>query len=58
MVDKKYQSFVNRGWDQILSKKTNYYSDSLSLLCLYFMSENWGVKGQQLAAQQSQSNTL
>ncbi len=40
-VDSKYQNFVNRGWDLIRSKKTNYYSDSISLLCLYSMSEQW-----------------
>lgn len=40
-TDAKYQKFINRGWDQILKMKYDYYSDSISLLGLIYLSGQW-----------------
>jgi endo-1,4-beta-D-glucanase Y len=40
-VDKKYQSFVNQGWDQLVTKKQNYFSDSLNMLTLFYLNGSW-----------------
>ncbi len=40
-TDAKYQTFVNRGWDLIMKQKYDYYSDSISLLALIYLSDLW-----------------
>ncbi len=40
-ADQKYQSFVNRGWDTLIKMKSDYYSDSINLLALLYLSDLW-----------------
>ena len=42
-ISPNYQSFVNQGWDLLLRRKSNYYSDSITLLSLFYLSDNWGI---------------
>ena len=38
---KRLQKFVNSGWDFLLKKKVNYYSDSLNMLSLFYLGGRW-----------------
>ncbi|MBU2711848.1 glycosyl hydrolase family 8 [Zooshikella harenae] len=39
--DTQYQSFVNKGWDIMRKTKDSYYSDTINLLAMLFISGNW-----------------
>ncbi|MBI3898014.1 MAG: discoidin domain-containing protein [Gammaproteobacteria bacterium] len=36
-----HQTFVNRGWDVMVTQKDSYYDDSINLLSMLFISGNW-----------------
>lgn len=36
-----HQQFVNKGWDLMVKTSDSYYSDSINLLSLLFISGNW-----------------
>ncbi|MBU6950982.1 glycosyl hydrolase family 8 [Hahella sp. HN01] len=36
-----HQSFLNQGWDLISGNRSDYYSDSINLLSMLFISGNW-----------------
>lgn len=40
-IDPKYQGFVNKGWDQLVTKKQNYFSDSLNMLTIFYLNGSW-----------------
>ena len=41
MIDRKYQAFINAGWDAISEMRSDYYNDSLTLLSLLAISGLW-----------------
>lgn len=40
-IDPQYQSFLDEGWDFTLAQKDDYYSDTITLLSLLYVSGNW-----------------
>jgi len=40
-VDEKYQSFLNKGWDQMKTMQANYFGDTICLLNMIMISGNW-----------------
>jgi endo-1,4-beta-D-glucanase Y len=43
--DSSHQSWVNAGWDWMVSHRENYFSDSYNLLSMLFISGNWWKPG-------------
>ncbi|KMQ49841.1 Chitosanase/endoglucanase [Chitinispirillum alkaliphilum] len=43
MIDPKYQSFLNQGWDLMnrWNSQDGYYSSTINLLCMLLISGNW-----------------
>ncbi|RDH42302.1 glycosyl hydrolase family 8 [Zooshikella ganghwensis] len=41
MGDTQYQSFIDKGWDLMRKSKDSYYSDTINLLAMLFISGNW-----------------
>ena len=41
IVDPAHQSFLNAGWTQINNWRSEYYSDSINILCMLLVSGNW-----------------
>lgn len=40
-IDKKYQAYLNKGWDHLVVTKTNYYDDTLTLITLSYLTNHW-----------------
>jgi hypothetical protein len=41
IVDPAHQSYLNAGWSQINNWRSEYYGDSINLLCMLLISGNW-----------------
>lgn len=48
VVDKQYQDYLNRGWKEMKTYHSygKYYSNTLTLLCMLFISGNWWKQGE------------
>ena len=40
-TDPQYQSFLDKGWDEIVTHEDDYYSDTITLLSMLHLSGNW-----------------
>lgn len=40
-VDSRYQKFVNQGWDLLIKQRMNYFADSITLLSLFYLADQW-----------------
>lgn len=40
-TDPRYSAFVERGWDYLIRTKSSYYSDTITLMVLIYLSNNW-----------------
>ncbi|MCX7749279.1 MAG: glycosyl hydrolase family 8 [Clostridia bacterium] len=41
IVDSAHQNYLNNGWNVIQNWRSEYYGDSINLLCMLFISGNW-----------------